>query len=111
LHSAEYNITTSPGEGNTWCWARSRVSDLSIGDIHDYPCSADKTIKWSFTNQSTEHNFTVSWQYTGHGKLIGTWMIPDSQVQWVTNDDGLAVQQYVGPAEFTVPTEDVFGRW
>lgn len=74
-------------------------------------CQADHTVKWSFLKAAAadEYNFTVSWQYTGHGRLVGSWMIPGSQVQWVTDDGDVAVQHYVGPTSFSVGTEDVFG--
>jgi len=103
-------VTVSTGEDSIWCWAWAHVSDLSIGDIPTMACQADHTVKWSFLRTpANEFNFTVSWQYTGHGHLIGSWIIPDAQVQWVTDDGDVAVQHYVGPTSFTVDTEDVFG--
>lgn len=86
------------------------MSDLSIGDVPTgTTCQADDTVTWSFVKTADDYNFTVTWQYTGHGKLIGEWMIPGSQVQWVTDTTGQPVQDYVGPSSFTVSTEDVFG--
>lgn len=109
-NSVEYNVTLTPGEGNAWCWAWSEVSDLSIGDVPTSTCQADHSVKWSFLKASDTYNFTVTWQYTGHGHLVGSWMIPESQVQWLTDDGDVAVQHYVGPTSFNVSTEDVFGR-
>ncbi|OIW28613.1 hypothetical protein CONLIGDRAFT_681561 [Coniochaeta ligniaria NRRL 30616] len=109
LSFVEYNVTLSPGEDSIWCWAWSEVSDLSIGDVPTTACQADHTVKWSFMKAADAYNFTVSWQYTGHGHLIGSWMIPDSQVQWITDAGDVAVQHYVGPTSFSVDTDDVFG--
>ncbi|KAB5539481.1 hypothetical protein GE09DRAFT_1226294 [Coniochaeta sp. 2T2.1] len=113
LSFVEYNITLQAGEGNAWCWAWADVPDLSIGDIPlDTPCQADSTIKWSFVQAadgSGKFNFTVSWQYTGHGRLVGNYLVPKEQVQWVTDTQGNPVQDYVGPTSFVVDTVDVFG--
>lgn len=85
------------------------MPDLSIGDIPAAVCQADHTVDWSFVKMSdADYNFTVSWQFTGHGRLVGSCTIPGSQVRWVT-EGSQAVQHYVGPASFNVSAEDVFG--
>lgn len=86
------------------------MPDLSIGDIPTTTCQADHTVSWSFVKTpASDYNFTVSWQYTGHGRLVGSCIIPSSQVQWVTDEGSVAVQHYVGPSSFNVSAEDVFG--
>ncbi|KAB5539209.1 hypothetical protein GE09DRAFT_1062303 [Coniochaeta sp. 2T2.1] len=107
-----YSITLQAGEGNAWCWPWADVPDFSISDIPTTVCQADHTVKWSFIKTAdSNYNFTVSWQYTGHGHLTGSYLVPSEQVQCVTGPLGQAGQDYVGPTSFSIDTVDVFGSW
>lgn len=79
---------------------------MSIQSITTTPCQEDNTITWSFVKASGGFNLSLAWQYSGHAQLAGSAWIPDSEIQWMTENNN-AVQKYVGPTSFSVATQDM----